>query len=38
MIGRNAMLFEHAPMTLEIWRTEFLPRIELARRTAGLSG
>jgi cytochrome c biogenesis protein CcmG/thiol:disulfide interchange protein DsbE len=33
--GDGTVLYKHiAPMTLEIWRTEFLPRIELARRTA----
>jgi len=29
------VLYKHvAPMTLEIWSREFLPRIESARRTA----
>jgi cytochrome c biogenesis protein CcmG/thiol:disulfide interchange protein DsbE len=39
LIGSDGtVLYKHvAPITLEIWRTEFLPRIEVARRTAGVS-
>jgi cytochrome c biogenesis protein CcmG/thiol:disulfide interchange protein DsbE len=37
LIGPDGtVLYKHiAPMTAEAWRTEFLPRIEAARRTAG---
>lgn len=37
LIGPDGtVLYKHiAPMTAEVWRTEFLPRIESARRAAG---
>jgi cytochrome c biogenesis protein CcmG/thiol:disulfide interchange protein DsbE len=40
LIGPDGtVLHKHvAPMTLEIWRTEFLPLIESARRTAASGG
>jgi cytochrome c biogenesis protein CcmG/thiol:disulfide interchange protein DsbE len=37
LIGPDGtVLYKHiAPMTMEVWNTEFLPRIEAARSTAG---
>jgi cytochrome c biogenesis protein CcmG/thiol:disulfide interchange protein DsbE len=34
--ARGRVLFKHiAPMTLEVWQEEFLPRIQAARRQQG---
>jgi cytochrome c biogenesis protein CcmG/thiol:disulfide interchange protein DsbE len=37
LIGPDGIiLYKHiAPMTMEVWNKEFLPRIEAARGTAG---